>query len=309
MKKYFKYLFYKIPAVRKMRASIDQLESDTALFSYNSCFPPGHYYSPIVNVDEVKTRANEIWKEPAPDQIEGIDLNADNQLALLDAFSSYYKALPFQADVSAKLRYYFENDFYSYTDGITLYSILRQFKPARVIEAGSGFSSALMLDVKQLFPELKTAFTFIEPYPERLNSLLKDEDRQHVLLLEKGIQQVELSYFEQLAENDILFIDSTHVSKTGSDVNYIIFEILPRLKSGVIIHIHDIFYPFEYPKNWVLQGRNWNETYLLHAFLMYNKNFEILFFADYLHQKHSAAFSTLPLFYKNTGGCLWLKKL
>ena len=114
--------------------------------------------------------------------------------------------------------------------------------------------------------------------------------------------------FDELAENDILFIDSTHVSKTGSDVNYILFEILPRLKPGVFIHFHDVFYPFEYPREWVFGGFNWNENYLLHAFLMYNETFEIKIFADYLHVHHKEIFKEMPLCYKNTGGNLWLQK-
>ncbi len=91
-------------------------------------------------------------------------------------------------------------------------------------------------------------------------------------------------------------------------MNYILFEILPRLKSGVLIHFHDIFYPFEYPRDWVFMGRNWNENYFLKAFLMYNNQFEIKLFSHYLHQHHSTVFKEMPLVYRNGGGNLWIEK-
>jgi len=122
------------------------------------------------------------------------------------------------------------------------------------------------------------------------------------------VQSVPLDTFKKLQAGDILFVDSTHVSKTGSDVNHILFEILPVLNPGVIIHFHDIFYPFEYPKEWVLRGYNWNEDYILRAFLMYNNAYEIKLFPDYLHRHHKEVFAELPLTYKNTGGSFWLEK-
>ena len=96
--------------------------------------------------------------------------------------------------------------------------------------------------------------------------------------------------------------------KTGSDVNYILFEILPRLNKGVFIHFHDIHFPFEYPKDWVLNGFGWNETYFLRTFMMYNSQFEIVFFADFLHKKYKEAFEDMPLTYKSTGSNFWIRK-
>ena len=122
------------------------------------------------------------------------------------------------------------------------------------------------------------------------------------------MQSVALENFKKLKANDILFIDSSHVSKTGSDVNYELFEILPNLASGVLIHIHDMFFPFEYPKEWVYEGRNWNELYMLRAFLNYNQDFDILLFSHYMHEKHEKAFENMPLTYENTGWNLWLQK-
>jgi len=115
--------------------------------------------------------------------------------------------------------------------------------------------------------------------------------------------------FDALSSNDILFIDSTHVSKTGSDVNRILFDILPRLSRGVFIHFHDVFYPFEYPKEWVYEGRAWNEDYILRAFLEYNDAFEIVLFGTWLAKfERDLLREMMPMTLENPGGSLWLRK-
>jgi predicted O-methyltransferase YrrM len=186
--------------------------------------------------------------------------------------------------------------------------MLRHLKPERVIEIGSGFSSALMLDVNEHFLENKTELTFVEPFPKRLNSLLTELDAKQTNIVEALVQEVDLNIFKRLEKDDILFIDSSHIVKTGSDLHHIFFNILPIINSGVYIHFHDVFYPFEYPKTWVLNGFNWNEDYFLRAFLMYNSDFEIVLFSDYLHKFHKTAFKSMPMSYNNTGGNLWLVK-
>jgi predicted O-methyltransferase YrrM len=273
-----------------------------------SKYPFGHFYSPIVSRAELVELENEIWGEGGQDFIMGINLNLENQLLLLKEFSKYYPEMPFKDEKPDKHRYCFNNGAYAYTDAIVLYSFIRHFKPKRIIEIGSGHSSAVMLDTREAFVN-DINITFIEPYPKRLYRLFKDNDRDNCTVLAKKVQNVEISEFQKLQRNDILFIDSSHVSKTGSDVNYEIFKILPALNSGVIIHFHDVFYPFEYPKSWVSEGRNWNEDYLLRAFLSYNDQFEIVLFSDFIHQHHKAAFEEMPLTYKNTGGNLWIRKV
>jgi hypothetical protein len=165
-----------------------------------------------------------------------------------------------------------------------------------------------MLDTNERFLQHSLELTFIEPYAGRLLSLLTDIDKQRTTIIEAFVQAVPLTTYDQLEAGDILFVDSTHVVKTGSDVNHILFEILPRLKPGVFIHFHDIFYPFEYPKEWVFGGFNWNEDYFLKAFLLYNNAFDIVLFSEYLHKHHPDAFLNMPLAYKNHGGNLWLQK-
>jgi predicted O-methyltransferase YrrM len=274
----------------------------------NSCFSPGHFYSPIVSVDDIKERQDKIWKHEKFDGVGGVYLNVEGQKKLLQQFEPYYEQIPFTEHKDNKNRYYFENDFYSYTDAIVLYSMIRHYRPKQIIEVGSGFSSAVMLDTNEYFFGNSIQLTFIEPYTDRLRSLLKKQDYNFTQIIEKKVQEVEVETFKKLNAGDILFIDSSHVCKTGSDVNYIFFEILPALNSGVFIHFHDIFYPFEYPKEWVFMGRNWNEDYLLRAFLMYNSAFEIKIFSHYLHKLHSEVFKNMPLCYKNSGGNLWLMK-
>ena len=165
-----------------------------------------------------------------------------------------------------------------------------------------------MLDVNEHFFNNEIALTFVEPYPVRLNSLLKTSDKKQTNIVESFVQDVDLELFKTLKKDDILFVDSSHVVKTGSDVQHILFNILPILNSGVYIHFHDVFYPFEYPKKWVLNGFNWNEDYFLRAFLMYNNDFEIALFSDYLHKFHKSVFESMPLTYNNTGGNLWIRK-
>ena len=167
-----------------------------------------------------------------------------------------------------------------------------------------------MLDTNELFFDNQIQLTFIDPYPKTLRSLMRSEDEERAEILEIPIQDVSLDRFRGLEPGDILFVDSTHVSRVGSDVNRIIFEILPSVKPGVLIHFHDIFYPFEYPKAWILEGRVWTEAYLLRAFLEYNNAFEIALFGTYLARFHKAFFEQhMPLCLKDTGGSLWLRRV
>ena len=150
---------------------------------------------------------------------------------------------------------------YSYSDAIVLYSMMRHLRPQRIIEVGSGFSSAVMLDTNELFLGHQVACTFIEPHPECLLGLMSGDDRTRVTIIAHRLQDVELGVFTALDANDILFIDSSHVLKVGSDVQRIFSEIVPALRPGVYIHFHDVFFPFEYPRHWIERGRHWTEAY------------------------------------------------
>lgn len=198
---------------------------------------------------------------------------------------------------------------FGHADSFWLYAMIRHLQPRKVIEIGSGFSSAVMLDTIDLFCKESPVFTSIESYADRLKSLLRESDK--CVVREEFIQNVNCDIFASLEPGDILFVDSSHVGKFGSDVLHILNEILPRLNKGVFIHFHDIFYLFEYPRPWLEnKGRAWNECYFIQAFLQYNYAFKIKLFGHYLGVKKAEILRNhSPLCLKNTGGSLWLEKV
>jgi Methyltransferase domain len=277
-------------------------------------YAPGHYYSPIPNLAELEANQDRIFGKH-PISLPGIDLRRDQQLALLSEFATLYGELPFDftGRHDPRLRYQAAGAWYRYSDVVFLYSFLRHFKPRRVVEVGSGFSSAVMMDVNDLFLNGTAHLTFIEPFPDRLDRMLRPADRQKYSVLNQFVQDVDPGVFRQLAQNDVLFIDTSHVSKAGSDVNHLVFEVLPTLQPGVLIHFHDIFYPFEMPREWVLaQKLFWNENYLLRAFLTGNREFEIVAFNSFLHTEYAAWFKEhMPICLTDTDntGCIWLRRV
>lgn len=272
--------------------------------------PPGHFHSPIPSMDEIRLNEDKIFGS-FPTEIPAIDLNAEEQKALLDKLSVYYDEQPFTPHKKEGLRYYFENPSYSYSDAIFLYCIIRYVRPKRIIEIGSGYSSCVILDTNELFFNNAISCTFIDPFPRLLLSLIRDDDKDKIKIIQKKLQDIPIEEFSALSNGDILFIDSTHISKVNSDVNYALFEILPSLKSGTYIHFHDIFYPFEYPKEWIYAGWAFNEAYLLRAFLQYNRSFKIQLFNTFLEQAYcrEKIRREIPLCLKNEGGSIWLKKV
>jgi predicted O-methyltransferase YrrM len=277
-------------------------------------YPAGHFYSPMPDQADVDRRAGKLWGLPSK-LLGGIDLNEAGQQALFEQLAAFYPEMPFPVTApeaaSAGLRYYLENDYCTRGDGVILYSLLRHLKPKRIVEVGSGFSSAVMLDTRDKFLGPDVRCTFIEPYPDRLLSLLRPADHATVTLLKQPVQDVDPAVFTSLEANDILFVDSSHVSKAGSDVNSIVFDILPTLKPGVWVHFHDVFYPFEYPRAWIKEGRAWNEDYLLRAFLQYNAAFKIEFFNAYWYQFHLEQLAkVMPAATRAgyVGGSIWLQK-
>jgi predicted O-methyltransferase YrrM len=270
--------------------------------------PPGHFYSPLPDIQFVDRYTATLFNRQMK-SVPGIEIQVEDQLDLVAKFSQYYEELPFQDDPCPGLRYYFRNTWFSYGDAIILYAMLRHCRPQRIIEVGSGFSSAVMLDTDDLFFANGLALTFVEPYPERLLSLLSHEDKKRSEIIVERVQEVPLERLMALEAKDILFIDSSHVAKIGSDVVHLLTNVLPMLNKGVIVHFHDVFWPFEYPEEWVREGRAWNENYMLKAFLQFNAAFKIRFFNSYLAIHHlDVVGQTLPLFLKNTGGSLWMEK-
>ncbi|WP_027087254.1 class I SAM-dependent methyltransferase [Cohnella panacarvi] len=270
----------------------------------------GHFYSLYPDIDEIMEKSESIF-DPTK-QVLDIDLNEETQLTLLREMINLYPSLPQWEDISVELgstplRHRLGNTSLSASDAVGLHCMLRLLKPNKMIEVGSGYTSAVTLDTNEFFLDNRVQLTFIEPYPDLLKSILKPTDR--ISLIDRGLQDVPLEVFEQLDSGDILFIDSTHVSKVNSDVNYLFFEILPRLKKGVYIHLHDIFYPFEYPKKWIMDGLIWNELYLLRAFLLNNSAYSIQYFQNMMDHKHMDLFlEKWPYDLPVQGGSIWLRK-
>jgi predicted O-methyltransferase YrrM len=272
----------------------------------------GHYYSPVPSIKELRRDSSRIFDRSLR-ALPGIDLHEADQLALLQEFAPFYADQPFPETPRDGIRYFFDNYWFERADALFLFAMIRRFRPARIIEIGSGFSSAVMLDTNERFMNRSMRLTFIEPEAARLRKLLREEDTSSVTLVERPIQQVDAAIVDQLVANDVLFVDSSHVSKAGSDVNHILFEILPRLASGVFVHFHDVHYPFEYPKEWFELGVSWNEPYLLRAFLQYNTEFRIRFWNDFMMTFHADAIAkVMPLCVERprfgVGGSLWLQR-
>lgn len=271
-------------------------------------FPVGHFYSPIANPEDIRGRQDDIWN--GQDFMSGIDMNVAYQLELLSLLRPHLVAIDYPVDQPLdQVGYFYGNDQYPILDAEFLYAALLHFRPRAMIEVGSGFSSLIVADVNRRLLGRQLEFSCIEPYPRQF---LVDGVDGITGLLQQKVEEVPLSFFERLNEGDILFIDSSHVSKVGSDVNYLFFEVLPRLKKGVMVHIHDIFLPDEYPKNWVIeQGRNWNEQYLLRAFLQFNSDWEVMWAANFMGTRHMAAVqATFPRYPElGGGGSFWIRRI
>lgn len=291
----FRETLKRIPGLRAANRLVRSASRSARLATTRSRFvhtwPPGTFYSPLPAPEDIPSAV------PKHDRaIPGIDLRVQGQLALVDDLARFYAEFPFGEQPRPDHRFHLDNDFFSYCDAVVLFGMMRHLRPRRIVEVGSGFSSSLMLDTRDLFHDVDPHLTFIDPYPQRLQSLMRPEDRTRATVIPKKVQEVDPAAFDALEAGDILFIDSSHVVKLNSDVALLLFEILPRLAPGVIVHFHDIPWPFEYPVTWLKNGRAWNEAYALRAFLQYNERFEILFFNDYMASVHEEVMrATMPL--------------
>jgi hypothetical protein len=276
---------------------------------------PGHYYSPLYSAEQAADYlASPLFRQQC-ERVDGLLDMADMQRTW-DSIAPYIVAFPFPR--TPGFRYHGNNKFFEYLDASVLSGMLGWLRPRRVIEIGAGFSSAVMFDTFDRMTDNRLdLFTTIDPDLKRLRSL---DPPANACLIEDIIQKVPVSRFEEMEADDILFIDSSHVMKTASDVHYIYLHILPRLKPGVVVHIHDIFYPFEYPRRWLVNlPRFWNEAHIVDTMLTHGSSFDVMFFVDAFVQKCAAdvtigadvfarfdAFDKRPVHFWN--GSLWLRK-
>jgi len=267
---------------------------------------PGHFYSPLPGATEIADLERSLAGPPRG--LPGIEIDAAAMLERLRQLAPLQDDFAFALAGGSGARYRPDNTFFAPVDAFVYYGLLRQLRPAQVIEVGSGHTSALAIDVNERFLGSRTRFCFIEPYPGRLRKLLGGE---RIELIEKRVQDVDPALFERLGAGDILFVDSSHVSKLASDVNRLVLEVFPRLRPGVWVHVHDIGYPFEYPLEWARERRGWNEAYLLRAFLCQNPSYAVRIWVPFLgaHRPDELARALPePLRAAHGASSLWLER-
>ena len=275
---------------------------------------PVDFYFSVPDIKDLEKR--KIWDKRS--KLEGINFNIDFQLKLLKELGEEFSEecnWPYSSTDSSKF-YLDESIPFSFGCAALTNCIIRKYKPKNIIEFGSGNSSKVIADAikkNQTHNDINTTYTIIDPYP---SSLIKENKIKSITtLLEEKAENIDLEYFRNLSENDILFVDSSHMVRTGSDVNFAILEVLPILKTGVIIHFHDIPMPFEYNKVYFTNPNFrvfWTESYLLQAFLINNDKVEVLSALKYLMTEHVELFSKTfnnynPIKHKLISESFWIR--
>lgn len=244
-----------------------------------------HYYEPLINPSKHLN-----YNLDTPRKFPGINFDYNSQLKLLSSFNYKSECSSFPTHKTDDLTYYQSNGTFEMYDAVLWYSFIRHFKPSRIIEIGCGNSSLMTMNaIKSNVNDdenFRCSHYCIEPFEVPwLDSL-------DVNVIRCKVEDVDISEFTKLNSGDILFIDSSHVIRPQGDVLFEYLEILPSLKKGVIVHIHDIFTPTDYPDSWIKQEiRLWNEQYLLEAFLTGNSDWEILCASNYIYKNHRNLYS------------------
>lgn len=267
------------------------------------CYAPlNNYESPYITPESIEYK---LYLNIGTDAPKGITLREDEQIRMLHELDCFYRA--FYKDIKENpesMRWKDRNGYFDECDAALLYSMFLKYKPERYVEIGSGYSTAIALDARDKYFKDRLKISCIEPYPERLIKNLRQKNEVKINV--EYVQETDMDIFDGLESGDVLFIDSSHVAKPGGDVLFEYFEILPRLKEGVIIHIHDIFYPFIYPEKWIKQGRCYNEAFIVRALLMDNDKYEILFFNDMMAKLYGKEYGKIC--HCPGGSSLWLRK-
>jgi len=272
---------------------------------------PVNFDMPVPDTGQLDPR---LWDRRSA--LPGIDMDETGQLALLDRFVTSYRAEYEQfprLPTGEPHRYHVDNGGFESVDGEVLYCMVRERRPRRVFEIGSGNSTKVTADAvcrNQADGAPACQLVAFEPHP---GEVLVQGLPGLTQLVPSCAQDIPLSRFDELEEDDILFIDSSHVLRVGSDVQYLFLEVLPRLRPGVLVHVHDIFLPAEYPREWIMEKHwFWNEQYLLQAFLSGNTSFQVLWASSYLHLRHperlAAAFASYDPATRWPGS-FWIRKV
>jgi hypothetical protein len=265
------------------------------------------FYSPVVDRGEALRDRERLWPDATPEP-PGIDMRAEGQIALLEAIRPIAGDFSYPHKVEERrhpYEFHEDNGLFEGLDARMWFCLARHLRPQRIVEVGGGFSTLLAADVNRRYFDGRIVFLCIEPSPA--NVLLTGVPGLSKLLPFR-VQEVPLRLFESLRKDDVLFIDSSHVSKTGSDVNFLCLEVLPRLAPGVLVHFHDVFLPGEYPVDWVLQrGYSWNEQYLVQALLIDSVGFEVVF-GSWFASQCLAEHAQRVFGHRHTGASLWLRR-
>lgn len=275
------------------------------------CWPLDHYYSPIADTRSLSRESarSRVWPDVPPDN-PGLDWRADQQVTFLRDQLARQSDFSIPDGPTGDPRdYHAASEMFSRLDAWMLQAMLRYFRPQRVIEVGCGWSSLVTARVNREYFDGRLDFTCIEPFPPEF---LGDGIDGITHLIVSPVEQMSVEVFRELKTNDILFIDTSHTVKTGGDVVFLLQEVLPRLADGVVIHIHDIFLPWDYPQDWVMAGRAWNEQYAVRAFLSFNSAFEILLGVGWMSCFRpdilAAVLPGYPEKYTDGGGSLWIRR-
>jgi Methyltransferase domain len=232
------------------------------------------YHNPL---PEIRQLPAEMWTEPR--DMPGVDLGVQRALVLLGKLRPYIAEFrpPLHADAHGSTgSFYLANGAYESVDAESLYGLLRYLQPKYVLELGSGATSHVIDFARRANTRHQQPFTheIVDPFP--FGNAMGPVSGPEVRSIRA--EALDPSEFEKLESGDVLFVDTTHTVKTGGDVVHLILEILPRLASGVYVHVHDIFLPYEYPREWVTTMRRaWAEQYMLQAFLAFNPTYEVIF--------------------------------
>ena len=265
--------------------------------------PFNHYESPYADLAFVRKNKEQIYNI---NMQMNINFDIESQINLLNRMAEIPLPNWHEKETNDGFRYYTDNNMFGFSCAAALYGMIMLNKPKHIIEIGSGFSTSVMLDTNEHCFSNEIDIECIEPRPQRLKKLLKESD--HIIIHENDLQEMSLGLFSKLQPNDILFIDSSHVMKTGSDVSYELFEILPMLPKGVHIHFHDIFWPFEYPMGWLTEGRAYNEQWGLRALLTDGTAYKVTLFGHQLECLSEAGI--IPHINPIYGsGSIWIEKL
>jgi len=244
-----------------------------------------HYYEPLFHPRHLKISLRQDRALP------GIDLNDKGQLELLNRFTFNEELKKIPLEKTANLEFYYHNPSIGTGDSEYLYSVIRLFKPKRILEIGSGNSTLMAINAikqnKKEDQDYSCEHVCVEPYE------CKWLEKLGIKIIRQKVEDIDKRVFTDLEANDILFIDSSHIIRPQGDVLFEYLEILPILKKGVLVHVHDVFSPKDYLDDWVLKYiKLWNEQYLLEAFLTFNNEFKIIGALNYLKHHYFKELST-----------------